>query len=521
MRLDVRLQRQIAELHFHDPRQSSRQIAGIVRCSHNSVSLVRRKILDSGRAWQDLSCLDDDELVLAIGSAPAAGVRAKVRPDWLYIRSQLEIRDANLHVLWIEFRESTVNGIGYSLFTQEFRAFEKSVSTSMRIARRAGEKLYCDFTGKKVPITNRDTGEIRYANVFVSTMGASSKMYAEATWTQSEEDWIRCHVNAFEFYGGVPVWTVPDNLKAAVIKRSKLSIEINAAYNDCLRHYKVAAQPARPRKGNDKGSVEAGVRLLQTWVLFPWRTRVFFSIEEVNEELLKCVDYLNNKPIRRLGGSRQSRFEAIDAPALRPLPALPYEMCTWRYNVMVGPDYRVEHERSFYMVPYALVGHRVDLRITKKSLDINHKTLRVATYPIAAESGSDAIDRSFMPVNHRRVLEGEPKELVEWSTAVGPGTAEVMKFHLCDRKDPTNGLRAAQRVRHLANLHGTVRIEAACAYTAKHQMFALRHLEAVLKSGVDELVASPCESQRSPQVAKAHENNRDPSYFDEEQDVQS
>jgi transposase len=41
---------------------------------------------------------------------------------------------------------------------------------------------------------------------------------------------------AFEFYGGVPTWTVPDNLKAAVIRRTGTHIEINAAYRECLRH---------------------------------------------------------------------------------------------------------------------------------------------------------------------------------------------------------------------------------------------------------------------------------------------
>lgn len=188
MRLNVRLQRQIAELHFHDPRQSSRSIGEQVGCSHNTVTLLRRRILDSARAWSELAGLDDDELVSAMGTGSPPNAKAKVRPDWLYVRGQLELRDASLHVLWMEFREREPNGIGYSLFTDEFRAFDKSLSVAMRVPRRAGEKLYCDFAGRKVPITDKGTGEIREAHVFVCTMGASSKMYAQATWTQNESD---------------------------------------------------------------------------------------------------------------------------------------------------------------------------------------------------------------------------------------------------------------------------------------------------------------------------------------------
>ncbi len=515
MRLDVRLQRQIAELHFHDQRQSSRSIAQQVGCSHNTVSFLRRKIRDSRRAWDELGRLDDDELTSAIGTGPAPGAQIKVRPDWPYIRSQLELRDASLQVLWMEFREREPNGIGYSMFTDEFRAFKESISVTMRVPRRAGEKLYCDFAGRRVPITDKETGEIRLAQVFVCTMGASSKMYAQAVWTQKEADWIDCHIKAFEFYGGVPTWTVPDNLKAAVIRRTGTHIDINAAYRECLRHYQTAAWPARPRKGNDKGSVEAGVRLLQSWVLFPWRTRTFFSLEELNEALKERVDFLNNKPIKGLGSNRSARFDQIDAPALKPLPKIPYEISAWRYNVVVGPDYRVEHDRSFYMVPYALTGHRVDLRITENVIEVVHKTKRVALHQRASVPGTDVVDRSFMPVGHRNVLEGEPKELMDWATGVGPGTTEVIKHHLCDRSDPTNGFRAAQKIRHLARLHGEGRIEEVCIYTGKHQMFALKHLEATIRSKAD--VSAKAVSDRGGHTQKAtpvaHENNRDPAYF--------
>ena len=227
------------------------------------------------------------------------------------------------------------------------------------------------------------------------------------------------------------------------------------------------------------------------------------------------VDFLNNKTIRGLGSTRSARFEQIDAPALKPLPKTPYEISAWRYNVVVGPNYRVEHERSFYMVPYALTGHRVDLRITENVIEVVHKTKRVALHERASVPGTDVVDRSFMPVGHRNVLEGEPKELMDWAAGVGPGTVEVIKHHLCDRSDPTNGFRAAQKIRHLARLHGESRIEEVCVYTGKNQMFALKHLEATIRRKADLSAKAACASGCNEQMNahRAHENNRDPGYF--------
>jgi transposase len=119
--------------------------------------------------------------------------------DQLRANSKLTAAEYAMPVLGLIFLRHADNRFkAYSMFTAEFRAFEKVLSVTMRVPRRAGEKLYCDFAGRKVPITDKETGEIRLAQVFVCTMGASSKMYAQGVWTQKEADWIDCHIKAFE-----------------------------------------------------------------------------------------------------------------------------------------------------------------------------------------------------------------------------------------------------------------------------------------------------------------------------------
>ena len=162
-------------------------------------------------------------------------------------------------VLWEEYREVHPDGYGYSRFCDLFREFERRLSPVMRQHHVAGDKLFVDYSGKKVPIVDPDTGVVREAEIFVAVLGASSLTYALATWSQALPDWIGAHVRLFRFLGGVPRLIVPDNLKSGVHKASFYDPEINRSYGMMAAHYGVGVLPARPRKPRDKAKVEAGV----------------------------------------------------------------------------------------------------------------------------------------------------------------------------------------------------------------------------------------------------------------------
>lgn len=122
----------------------------------------------------------------------------------------------------------------------------------MRQVHKAGEKLFVDYCGPTVDITNPDTGEIRTAQIIVGVLGASSYTWVEATWSQQLEDWVMSHVRCFQWLGGVPELVVPDNLKSATSRACKYDPDVNPTYQQMLEHYNVAVIPARPRKPKDK-----------------------------------------------------------------------------------------------------------------------------------------------------------------------------------------------------------------------------------------------------------------------------
>jgi len=210
----------------------------------------------------------------------------------------------------------------------------------------------------------------------------------ENCWVASQglADWIGAHVRALAFFGGVPEVLVPDNLASGVTKACRYEPDLNATYAEMAAHYGVAVVPARVRKPRDKAKVEAGVLLVERWILARLRHQVFGSLTSLNRAIATLVAELNARPFKKLPGSRRSAFEAIDRPALNPLPATPYEFAHWK-QAKVHVDYHVEVEGHYYSVPHTLVGRKVDLRSTATTVEVFHHGQRVASHPKVEQRG--------------------------------------------------------------------------------------------------------------------------------------
>jgi transposase len=191
-------------------------------------------------------------------------------------------------------------------------------------------------------VIDRLTGEVREAQVFVAVLGASSFTFAWASWTQALPDWIDAHVRAFSAIGGAPELLVPDNTKTAVIKACFYDPDVNRTYTEMATHYSTAILPARPYKPRDKAKVERAVLIVERWLLGRLRRRTFFSLAELNAAIVEMLIRLNDeRAIRRLGVTRRQLLEDVDRPALKTLPADPYEFAQWK-ACRVGVDYHVE-----------------------------------------------------------------------------------------------------------------------------------------------------------------------------------
>jgi transposase len=235
-----------------------------------------------------------------------------------------------LQLLWMEYREGHPDGWGYTQFCVHYRGWLGRQDPVMRLPHVAGEKMYVDFCGDTVAVTDASSGEVWQAQVFVAVLGASGYLYAEAVRGQDSQSWLDVHARTFEFYGGVPEVVVPDNLKAGVKDPCWYDPELNPSYLDLARHYGVVVLPTRPRHPRDKAAAEVGVQVVERWVLAPLRHRRFFSLAELNQAIAEQLEQVNNRPFRKLETSRRDLFEVMERPALGPLPFTRYEFASWK-----------------------------------------------------------------------------------------------------------------------------------------------------------------------------------------------
>ena len=315
-----------------------RQIARGCSIGQSTVSEYLNAAEAAQLNWSEVAEWDEARLAAAlISKAPAQPkVNHRPAPEFASIRAELRLhKHLTLQLLWEEYRANHSDGYGYSRFCELYRRWRRKQEVVLRQEHRAGEKLFVDYAGQSVPVQDPATGEVREAQLFVAVLGASNYTYAEATRTQGLGDWIGSHMRAFEFYNGVTEIVVPDNLKSGVTKACRYEPDVNLTYEEMARHYGVAVVPARPRKPRDKAKVEAGVLLVERWILAAIRKRTFFSLGELNEAIAELLVRLNEHPFRKREGSRQSLFETLDRPALKPLPAERYQHGEWK-NVRVN-----------------------------------------------------------------------------------------------------------------------------------------------------------------------------------------
>jgi len=506
----MRKLRDILRLHFAAA-LSNRAIARAIGVSASTVSdcLVRARAADVG--WPPPEGMSDTALDEALYGRRVSrqAIAQATLPDYAEVHRELRGKGVTLMLLWTEYKVLHPDGLMYSAFCERYRAWRGHLDVVMRQTHIAGDKLFVDYAGHTMPVIDRMTGEVRQAQIFVAVLGASNYTYAEATWTQSLPDWIGAHTRAFTFFGGVPNIVVPDNLKSGVTRAHRYDPDLNPTYQDMATHYGVAVVPTRVRKPQDKAKVEVGVQIVERTILAVLRHRQFFSLAELNDAIAELLTRLNQRPFKKLPGSRRSQFEAIDRPALKLLPMTPYEYAEWK-RARVHIDYHIEVERHYYSVPHHLIKRQLDVRTTVSTIECFHKGQRVACHRRSHQSGRHTTVTEHMPEQHRRHAQFSPERLQRWAANIGAETAALITHVMSERPHPEQGYRACLGILRLAKSYGDERLNAACARALTLGTHRYKSIESILKKGLDQQPLTPT---TEPQLPTDHGNLRGPGYY--------
>ena len=495
--------------------RSHRDIARSLGVSVGAVSGVARRAAAAGWDWAAVTALSDAALEAGTYAPPAVSVHPA--PDCLALHTERQKRGVTLALLHLEYLEQHPDGYRYTQFCEQYRRWCATRRLSMRQVHRAGDKLFVDYSGVRPVIVDPHTGEVTDVELFVAVLGASNYTYAEATATQRSPDFLASHVRCFEFLGGVPAALVPDQLKSGVTRACRYEPGLQRAYEELSQHYGTVILPARPAHPRDKAKVEVAVQVVQRWILARLRHQTFFSLAELNARIAELVTELNARPMRVYRASRRALFEQVDQPALRPLPAERYAYAQWK-TARVHLDYHVELEGHYYSVPHALVGQAVELRTTATTVEVFLRGQRVASHVRHHARGHHTTDPAHMPKAHQKHREWTPARLEQWAAQIGPSTAQLVTAMLTDRPHPEQGYRACLGLLRLAKRDGAARLDAACARALRAGARSYRHVDNILRHGLDRVPleveeAAPLPAPPGPALGGGRDYYRTPTLF--------
>ncbi|MCL4469340.1 MAG: IS21 family transposase [Deltaproteobacteria bacterium] len=484
-RLSMRKIKEVLRLKFGNG-LSDRQTAISCCISRSTVAEYISRAEQAGLTYPVSEGMGEAELEkLLFPLQPSICTQPGILPDWSDVYEELKNKNVTKALLWEEYKERTPQGYQYSQFCELYREWLGKLSIVMRQDHKAGEKLFVDYCGATIPVTDPNTGEVKEAQIFVAVLGASNYTYTEAAYSQGLYEWITAHVHAFEYFGGVPEIIVPDNLLSGVSHACRYEPDLNPTYRDMAYHYGTTVMPARVRKPRDKAKVEAGVQLVQRWIVARLRHETFFSLSALNTRIKELLIWFNDHPFKKLDGTRASFFERIDKPALRPLPIEAYEYAEWK-KARVNIDYHIEVDKHYYSVPYQLVREQLDVRITAATIECFYKNKRVASHIRSDEKGRHTTMSEHMPKAHQEFLEWTPERLVSWATKSGEHVSALVEKILSQRAHPQQGFRSVLGIMRLGKRYGDNRLDAACKRALEIGGYSYKSIESILKQGLDQ-----------------------------------
>lgn len=441
-----------------------------VGCS--TITLIMKRFQESGKDLDTLKQMPAEEVEELF--YPPDNIRRKdvsVMPDYqaVYDRLMKPGSKANLFYLWLKYKKECPSGYQYTQYCHYFKRFvEKnygSDAVSMVVERIPGEKVYIDWVGDQPEILmDSRTGEMLKVHFFVTTIGVSNLVYAEAFMDEKLPNFIAGTVHALEYYNAVPKYLVPDNLKTAVIKHTKDELVLNSAYQDLESFYDVIVLPPPPRKPKGKPTVEKYVQFLETHLLEDLKDKVYYSIEDINRDVRKIIATINSDKKTEDSLSKMESFLRYDKPQMKPLAGESFMLCDYKYFSRVPNNYHLLYDDHYYSVLYTYYNQPAILKATMGEIricDRNNKL--ICTHRRSYKDFPKYITKpEHMPEDHLYYKDVNSKDgdyYRRWATCIGPYMAKLIDAILLKPEHEEQAYNSCNGILHMCKDHSKLRLE--------------------------------------------------------------
>lgn len=497
---------------FYTQGISKREISKRAHVSRNTVKKYIAILQQSGLTSEEVDKMSYEDIYKLINEEdPLAITRHKYVFD-LFPQMSKELKKVGVtrYYLWERYKEDYPQLPSYSRFCELYRVWGYGQNPVMRFDHKAGDKLFIDYTGKKLSIVDKETGELEEVEVFIATLGASGYTYVEACHTQTQEDFIRCLANSLEFFEGVPQAIIPDNLKAAVTKSNKYEPIINENLLSFALHYDTTILPTRAYKPRDKALVENAVKNVYTKIFAPLSDEVYHDIYSLNKVILVHLDTYNKTPFQSRKCSRLDLYVGIDKPALSPLPTVAYQL----RHFQNGTVYKTSHiylnkDKHHYSVPYKYIGKKVRIIYTDEIVEVYIEQNRVAVHSRVKREGGYTTIADHMPSNHRFRADWNPEKFLSWAKGIGQDCYTFTALLLAKKQHPEQSYKSLAGILSLAKKVGKQRLNNACRRAIEYERVNYQSVKSILEKGLDTIQEDTDEQADIPN----HPNIRGKDYY--------
>jgi transposase len=484
-------------------------IAKAVALSRNTVKKYLRLIEIKGLNSDSLLQMEDEALeALLIDSGQCEQRRLEsLVAMFPYFDKELKRVGVTRLVLWGEYRQLYPDGYSYSQVCDHYKTWKISRSGTLHFEHLPADKLFIDFTGKKLPIIDPKTGEVVDVEVFVAILGYSQLTYVEAVATQRKEDFIKATENALLFFGGVPRVIIPDNLKSAVHKANKYEPELNQSFLDFANHYGTSVLPARGYKPRDKALVEKAVNIAYSRIFAPLRNNVFHTLHALNLAIRDRLLLHNQQAFQKDPQSRLQRFESEEKHLLTALAQERYEIKRFKLaTVMNNGHVQIFEDRHSYSVPYRFIGQKVKIIFSSNTVSVYHNHERIAYHKRGLKKHGYTTLKEHLSSEHQFVSEWCPEKFTNWAQSIETSVKHYISKVLDTTTYPEQAYRSCVGILTLEKKVGKERLLKAINRATFFGVFNYTIIKKILDAGLEQI--DPAEDIASSVPLPNHRNIR-------------
>ena len=497
--------------------KGTRSISDLLDISRNTVKKYITIFNMSGKSIEDILAMDEPELMALFKEDPASDKTHSARYDEAMAKMPeyarlLRKRGMTKLKVYEEYLKDFPEGYSRSRFSRVLRAYLIQAAPVAHLEHKAGDRMYVDFAGDRLSLTDRDSGEKVPVEVFVAILPCSQLTYVEAVTSQKKEDFIHACENAFYFYGGTPQVIVPDNLKAAVTHPNKYESELNEDFAAFAEHYGCTALPARVRKPKDKALVEGAVKLIYRSIYPMVEDKEFYDLEGLNAAIRVALEIHNNANLTGRHYSRREQYEEIERACMGPLNPIRFEIKK-RSIATVQRNGYVRLEKHFYSVPVELIGKKVHIHYDSRNVYIYYKFECVASHPLGAKPYGYTTNPDHLPKTQQNYLDWDPDTLLDQAAAIGEPVKEYLSRVIEARRYPEQAYKSCKGILSLGNRVGEERLIKACRLGLVLGNYSYQTIEQILSNRQEDVILEQEEADDTAPTIPQHQNIRGKEYY--------